>query len=195
MSGMTHAPQLIALCSPAMGMGKSTVAEHLMRRHHFHHVKFAAPLKDMIRTMLTQHAGIARPLVERYVDGDLKEIVIPELGVTSRSLQQTLGTEWGRERVRPDLWVHLTRLKIQALLGDGCNVVVDDMRFSNELDLIRELGGEPVMIRRPDVKYQGDHASEGALNGESMHCLINDGAIEDLHNAVDLLLAHLRSDA
>ena len=65
-------PRLIALYAPAPQSGKSTVAEHLEARHGFETVKFAGPLKDMIRCLLFDHCGISHAMTERYVDGDLK---------------------------------------------------------------------------------------------------------------------------
>lgn len=187
-------PLLIALCSPAPGMGKSEVAKHLIAAHDFVPVKFAGPLKNMIRSLLTS-ASVHVALIERYVDGDLKEAVIPELGVTSRHLQKTLGTEWGRDLVRADLWVHLTRLATETLLQAGLSVVIDDMRFENELRLVRDLGGWSVRVTRPVAvppEHRDGHRSEGGLDDHAMMPLINDGTIADLHLDVDKLIAALR---
>lgn len=181
---------LIALTSPAPQSGKSTVANRLMQRHGFQLLKFAAPLKDMIRTLL-RHCDIPADMIERYVDGDLKEVIIPEIGVTSRHLQITLGTEWGRDQVRQDLWVHLVKRSAERLMERGLNVVIDDMRFQNEFDMTQEIFGHPVRIENSRVTYAGSHRSEGALDKVNMRVLKNDGTIADLHLAVDDLIAQL----
>jgi hypothetical protein len=189
---MTRPPLFIALCSPAPQMGKSTVAEHLIKAHGFHRLRFAAALKDMLRTLLQRHAGIAEDMVDRYIDGDLKELVIPELGVTARWLAQSLGTEWGRTHIRPDLWVHVTGMAVSRWRAMGRDVVIDDMRFENELQMVRSLGGHCIRIERPGIVYEAKHASEGALNGVQMHTIWNDGTIDQLHLDVDALVASLR---
>jgi len=182
---------LIALTSPAPAMGKSTVAERLIKAHGFHLLKFAAPLKDMIRIMLQRHCGIHEAMVERYVEGDLKEVVIPELGVTGRHLMVTLGTEWGRDQVRPDLWVHLVCQAVTRWRSLGRNVVIDDLRFVNEFEMVQALGGEPVRVVRPGVIKPSGHHSEGALDGHCMRSIHNRGTIDDLHLDVDRLVSAL----
>ena len=187
----THTPRLIALYSPAPQSGKSVVAEHLEARYGFEAVKFAGPLKDMIRCLLFDHCGISHTMTERYVDGDLKEAVIPEIGVTCRKLQQELGTAWGREASREDLWVHLTKQTVQRHMAAGRDVVIDDMRFQNEWMMVRDLGGTVVRIERQGVPAPTyGHASEGGLNGVPMTLLRNDGSIDDLCLATDRLLGY-----
>ena len=184
------APRLIALYSPAPGSGKSTVAEHLVEQHGFTAIKFAGPLKDMVRVLLFDHCGINHTMTERYVDGDLKEIEIPEIGVTSRHLQQQLGTEWGRKRIREDLWVHLTSQTVRRLLDQGQNVVVDDMRFANEMEAVLDLGGLPLRIDRPGLDYVPSHASEGGLDEIPMRTITNDDSVAALHLAVERVLGY-----
>lgn len=181
---------LIALTSPAPQSGKSTVANRLIMQHRFRLLKFAGPLKNMIRTLLWD-CGIATDMTERYVDGDLKEAVIPELGVTSRKLQQDLGTGWGRELIRQDLWVHIVKKSAERLMARGQNVVIDDMRFQNEFDMVLEIFGHPIRIENSRVSYTGNHVSEGALDKVNMRVLKNDTSIVDLHLAVDDLIRQL----
>jgi hypothetical protein len=136
------------------GSGKSEVSAVLTSEFGFGRVKFADPLKNMIRTLL-RGAGHIDEDVERMVEGDLKEVEIPELGVSPRLLMVTLGTEWGRDAVRPDLWIRLW--KAAAEMHE--RVVVDDVRFPNEVDAIRELGGVIWRVERPGL-VAASHVSE-----------------------------------
>ena len=52
---------------------------------------------------------------------------------------QTLGTEWGRECIGPEVWVDVWKSNVQKWLDGGLNVVVDDMRFPNEWDAVKAL--------------------------------------------------------
>lgn len=70
--------RLIALCSPAMGSGKTTISEHLVARHGFVRRAFAGPLKRMTEALFTD-LGVHPVDVQRYVYGDLKEAVVPGL--------------------------------------------------------------------------------------------------------------------
>jgi hypothetical protein len=110
------------------GSGKSVVADVLVNEFGFTRVKFADPLKNMIRRMLADMGHIEFD-IERMIEGDLKEVPIPELGVTPRHLMITLGTEWGRDLVHADIWVRLWAARAECLP----NVVADDVRFDNEV--------------------------------------------------------------
>jgi cytidylate kinase len=128
------------------GAGKSVIADVLIREFGFERVKFADPLKNMLRRMLGDMGHIAED-VERMLEGDLKEVPIPELGVTPRHLMITLGTEWGRDLVRQDLWIQLWAASAERFP----RVVADDVRFPNEVDTIRAQGGVIWRIDRPGL--------------------------------------------
>ena len=68
-------------------------------------------------------------------------------------------------------------------------VVVDDCRFRNEAQLIKNLGGALWYVERPGVPKSFEHASEGSLNNyEDFDCAVfNDGAIEDLTTKLRLM--------
>lgn len=156
---------LVGLYSPAPGSGKTTLAA-AMHGLGWRTVKFAGPLKAMLRAMLAE-VGEDAAAIERMVEGDLKETPAPALaGRTPRHAMQTLGTEWGRECVAPDLWVRLFLRSAFLLRERGIPVVCDDMRFANEAATIRQAGGLLVKLVRPGAAGRpGGHASEGALCG------------------------------
>jgi hypothetical protein len=74
--------------------------------------------------------------ITRYLEGDLKEQVIPCLGVTSRYAQIMLGTEWGREMISQDLWANTWERSIEDE-----SVMNDSGRFPNEVEAIRRRFG------------------------------------------------------
>lgn len=144
---------LIALYGPQR-VGKSTSAKSLENLHHFHVVSFAAPLYKALAAIL----GISITELRQMP----KEEPLPALGGRSiRYALQTLGTEWGRELMSPDLWVITARRTISNLLDCGQDVVVDDLRFSNEYHMLRELNCRFVELRRHGLSDPGEsHASE-----------------------------------
>ena len=170
-------PRLIGLYSPAPGCGKSTVADLFIERER---VSFAAPLKRAVWNMLND-LGLEGL---RYAYAD-KEAIIPEIGVSARHMMQTLGTEWGRACIHPDFWVMIARAKAERILADGRSVVIDDVRFTNEAAMIRDLDGELWRIERPGVIYSGDHSSEGGLEGITPdRVIVNDGSIDQLKEKI-----------
>jgi hypothetical protein len=163
------------------GAGKSEVAAVLMNEFGFVRVKFADPLKNMIRTMLRGMGHIDED-VERMIEGDLKEVEIPELGVTPRRLMITLGTEWGRDLIREDIWIRLWTAAAEM----HADVIADDVRFPNEVDAIRGRGGQLWRIERPGL-VAGDHVSE-QLDAKPDVTILNGGSLALLRSNVRLAL-------
>lgn len=151
------------------GAGKSTAAKILVEQRGFRLVKFAGPLKAMMRAL---------GLDDGHIEGALKETVHPVLGCTPRHAMQTLGTEWGRQCIDPELWVNLARANIMQ----GGDVAVDDVRFENEAAMIRSLGGVIIEIRPKVMTHFMNHVSEAGVRPDLI--IYNDGSISDLAAAV-----------
>lgn len=178
---------VIAFYSPVMGSGKSAAAQHLVEKHGFKLVKFAAPLKDMTRALLP-HLGVADTHVERHVEGDLKETPLHDHGtLTTRRIMQTLGTEWGRQTIANDFWTSIVYEQVAAHLQYGNKVVIDDLRFLNEWSTIQKLGGRCYRIWRPGVVTNSNHGSEGALEGIDLPTIVNDSTLKNFLLVVDRL--------
>lgn len=163
------------------GSGKSEVARVLTEEFDFVRVKFADPLKNMLRTMLADIGHTAED-VERYLEGDLKEGLVDgigHLGATARHLMQTLGTEWGRNAVHPDLWMSLWAAKAERF----AHVVADDVRFENEVAAIRAAGGKIIKVVRDEVKAVAAHVSEELQAEPDLH-IYNSGTLDDLRKKV-----------
>jgi hypothetical protein len=166
--------ELIGLYSPAPQSGKTTVATALEHQG-FARVPFADPLKAMVVQFL-QGLGYREDEAQRLVHID-KGAKIPQLGVTVRHLLQTLGTEWGRTCVAPDVWL---KCWAASAMRHPC-VVVDDVRFPNEAQLIKDMGGQLWRVERPGLADTSGHASEGGLADWAFDwVIINDGTVEDL---------------
>lgn len=161
------------------GSGKSTAAKILVERHGFTLVKFAGPLKQMMRCL---------GLGDREIEGDLKETPHAVLcGKTPRHAMQTIGTEWGRNLIGPDLWVNVAMEAAWKVLDQGGRVVIDDCRFQNEAAAVRTEGGIIVEVMRPGVGPQSGHASENQIPDPD-RLLVNGGTVEDMALRVAELL-------
>lgn len=177
---------LIALYAPRQGSGKSVIADALVQDHGFSCIKFADPLKEMIFAFLVAR-GLDPFTVERMVHGDLKEAPVPGLGgITTRFLMQTIGTEWGRNTIHPDIWTNTFRASVEATPGP---VVCDDMRFPNEYETAADLGAVLVRVIRAGHSPEVTHPSEGLLDDRTFHhTIINDSTLEVLrHKARHIL--------
>lgn len=182
-------PRVIALYSSVMQSGKSTTAQYLSEAYGYKLIRFCDPLKDMVDTMLG-YAGLSDDDIWEHLYGSKKEWPIKQLnGVTARHLMQTLGTEWGRQHVFPDLWVNLAlkRVKDAPLI----RFVIDDMRFANEYAAVRSIYGAQVWrVNRPGAHATNGHVSEGQLDSHLFDkTLDNSGSIQDLHSQINKVIA------
>jgi hypothetical protein len=142
------------------GSGKGVASAALVRDRGFVLRKFADPLKNMLRALLRAN-GLDVDTIERMIEGDLKEKPSVELnGQTPRHAMQTLGSEWGRDLISRTLWVDTLKRSVKADLYFGNRVVVDDVRFVNEAEAIRRLGGKLAYIHRRGLVADTQHQSE-----------------------------------
>jgi len=141
---------IIGICG-LIGSGKGTVGDILVEQG-FTKVSFADKLKDGVATIF----GWNRAMLEGDTDESRNwreqpdDFWTQETGrnITPRIVLQEFGTECMRDGFDDSIWVSL--LKKQMLENPG-DYVVPDVRFRNEQDMIRELGGEIWRVQRGDV--------------------------------------------
>lgn len=167
------------------GSGKTTAAKYLVEAHGFTLVKFAGPLKSMIRCL---------GLGDREIEGDLKEVPNAILGgKTPRHAMQTLGSEWGRNLIHSNLWVNAAMEMACDVLDHGGRVVIDDLRFENEATAIERHGGVLVRVSRLGVGPVNAHESESGLIAVR-HIVHNNWSEDMFRENLDCLLPELTGD-
>lgn len=168
---------IIALCGLA-GCGKNAVAEILARRQGAEVIAFAGPIYEAV-------AAITGLSADQLADRAVKEAPLPWLGKSPRELLQTLGTEWGRESVHPEIWVRTAMRRAAA-----CRLaVITDCRFTNEAQAVKKAGGVVWQVRRHVAGLAGSagrHSSEAGIPEELIDLRIdNNGTLLGLEAAVD----------
>lgn len=161
--------------------GKDTAALPL-KQIGFQQLSFATLLKKWSSEVLSG-IGYSDDEVYEFVHGSRKEEIIPHFGKTTRELMQTLGTEWGRT-FYDNLWVDLTLLPTLQGVQD---YVISDVRFHNECDRIRELGGIVIRITRPGLETNEFSLHESEVHIPKLrvtHDVVNDGDEKDLRGKV-----------
>jgi hypothetical protein len=164
-----------------MGTGKTTVSEILIKEYGFTRIKFSTPLKKMLEVL-----GLSP---EQLEERD-KETPIEWLGgITPRHLMQTLGTDWGRQMIHPNLWCILLEKKILCQFYPGSNLVCDDLRFYNEVQMLKGFSNTRIWeIQRSGIPLSS-HLSETSLDDFTPDgVLVNDGTIEDLAKSIETSL-------
>ena len=177
---------IIGIAGPAQS-GKSTMAGEFRRIVEFRGQKyveqpFAGPLKRMLASIGVDTSSLSKNAPVAFLDGR----------ITPRVMMQTLGTEWGRSLL-PDLWLRVW----QHELDDSANTVcVPDVRFDNEAELIRELGGVIIHIQRKptaDMLAVPAHASEAGIRKEKGDIIFrNDRGIEKMARLAASILDNVK---
>lgn len=110
--------------------------------------------------------------------------------ISPRRMLQLVGTEFGRQLIREDVWLMTLLNKINEVAPDLA--VVTDVRFPNELNFIADSGDEDVdsyvlEVQRPHNPNQTKlkHESEQRLDSSKIReIILNDGSLEDLEYKV-----------
>jgi hypothetical protein len=162
--------------------GKGETANVLHEHHGFLRMKFADPIRGLLRSL---------GLTEEEIDGSLKEVPCAKLGgKTPRDAMKLVGTECGRNMIWQLLWVAALERRIEGYerseaIAD-CRIVVDDVRFHTEADMLRRHGAHIWHVERPGYEVPADaHQSEREhLEIESDITIWNNGDLTDLRLAV-----------
>jgi hypothetical protein len=175
-----------------IGAGKDTAADVWVSEG-FAKISFADPLR------LASSILYGIPL--RYFNQrELKEEPLPNSSLSPRRVLQMVGGDVCRE-ISDQIWVKRAKLRAASALLDingyfrnalnkrsakgGIKVVIPDVRYQNEADFVRSLGGRVVRINRPSLIAQvlaaagGGHSSEAGFTADrtDIH-LVNDGSVD-----------------
>jgi hypothetical protein len=169
-------PELIGIAG-SINADKSTVAgmvpDALV-------LEFADPIYAMLSAML----GIPETVIRQRA---MKNLPLPLIGKTVRDLSRTLGTEWGRDHVKSDLWILLAKNRVTAAFARGITrVVIAGVRFENEAEWIRASCGTIWHVRSSRPRdTPTTHSSDAGINQQPGDVVItNDGTLDELFAAV-----------
>ena len=128
------------------GSGKSFFADYLVNNKLFIKLSFASPLKEITKILFNLSD-------EDVKDPIKKELINHKFNASPRELMQWLGTDIMREEFNKkfnysgSIWIDNVKDKVKTLLDNNKDVVIDDVRFQNEVDMIHSLGGIVINLR------------------------------------------------
>ena len=195
--------------SGTIGCGKDTVADYLVNIHRFKREAFANSLKEAMSVifgwewaLLEGRSKESRIWREQVDPWWAKRLNMPEL--TPRWVLQYVGTEVIRQNFADDMWIASLENRLRQRTD---NVVITDVRFVNEIKMLRSLGAQCIEVKRgqqPDyyeiarLANAGDdvaqqkladmdvHKSEtNWIGSEFDHVLDNNGSFDELYANID----------
>lgn len=171
--------------------GKDTLGRILIERYGYVRLAFADPLKEACRNIFG--------FTDEQLYGDLKETDDTFWQTTPRRVLQYVGTDLLRNQlanIMPQLgtniWVEALRRRIDIMRHENpdIKIVVTDVRFENEVEMIKRLSGTVIRVSRPSVNTSIDvHSSEINIDNLNVdHQILNEGTLHDLEDAVKLIM-------
>jgi len=166
--------------SYSMYTGKTTAANYLVKNYGFVKVSFANKLKETVKDLYN--------LTDEQTKGKSKEIPIVEMNnLTPRDIMQKFGES--NRKIYCPVWINYVFQKTIPSLSPASAVVIDDCRYKNEADKIKEYGGVVINILRDTGMPKGSHSSEIDLDGYVFDYVIeNNGTKEDFYRKIDSIL-------
>jgi dephospho-CoA kinase len=160
--------------------GKDTSAEILINKHNFTKLAFADPLKNICKELF----GFSD--YQLYND---KETIDEYWNISPRNALQYLGTDVFRNNINKllpnitdNFWVMLLENKYKKIKG---NVIITDVRFQNEVDMIHKNGGFVIKINR-NTNNIDNHDSEKYIDS-----IINYDYVIDNNDSIENLFKNI----
>ena len=188
-----------------IGSGKSVLAS-ICQKAEYEKLYFALPLKQLVANLIhvnLEEINSLKNVEKQYKFSDMdymflsKETRIPYETIrkemlpiefkTVRQLLQFIGTDLIRKYNTN--W-HVN--KIKHMIDKTKNYVIDDVRFPNELELIKQLGGDAWFIVRPIINNVSNHESETSLTWHDFgnKIIINDSSLSLFKFRWETFLSH-----
>lgn len=131
---------IIGLCG-LIGSGKDSVAEFLVEKHNFKRLAFADTLKDVACLLFDFDRNMieGKDSEQRKIRESADEYWSKKFGFdfSPRLSLQMIG-DGLRQVTHPDLWIW----KVENELKKYENVVISDVRYPNEVNMIKKNGGK-----------------------------------------------------
>lgn len=166
--------------------GKDTSADYLVRRYGFTKYAFAGPLKGFCRDIFdldhVQLYGVKRDVKDARYD------------LTPRQLMQKFGSDFLRDMIDRDFWI---KFFVRWAQKQQRPIVVSDVRFQNELDIIKSLGGHVIKLERKDAGHISDdpHSSECVDSLKNIDVIIENYDKQTLYRDLDRVYKMFESDS
>ena len=170
--------------------GKDTYGNYVIEKYNFKRYAFADPIKNILKVMFD------------FSDLQLneeKEKVDNRWNVCPRTVLQKFGTEICRNdliKYIPELnldnhtlWIKLFKIFYEK--NKDKDIVITDVRFLDEINIIKSYGGKIIKINRDNLE-EDNHSSEMDIDNYSEdlinYSIDNNYSYDDLFSQIDTIL-------
>jgi len=165
--------------------GKDTLGNYFVEKYGFEKIAYADTLKEAVRVIFD--------FDDEQLYGNKKEILDDFWKITPRQALQFIGTDLFRNHIhelipdiKKDIWIWVVKRKIASQLKKNPNkkFVITDIRFPDELQAVKDLGGITIKIQRDNISCDA-HESEILIdNLETEYVFVNNKTKDDLYKCV-----------
>ena len=183
-TNLDNFPQIVGITGKKFH-GKDTLGLILENNYGYIRVAFADTLKDACMVMFD--------LTHEQVYGNNKETVDDFWKTTPRTILQYVGTDLCRNQlstimphINDNIWVDVVKRKIinKQKKDPAAKFVITDVRFQNEIDFIKSIGGQIIRIQRQSMQHEDSHSSEANIDlFEVHHEIENDKDVDHIHTS------------
>lgn len=170
--------------------GKDSVAAILKKNHQYKQASYAMFLKEACQKIFM--------FSYEQLYGDEKEVQDTRWHTTPRKVLQIVGTDLFRDRFKEllpecvpansSIWCECMKKYLDSFHSPQL-IVISDVRFEDEAELIRSRGGKIWRITRPGLSTDDTHSSETeGLRIRPDHVLDNSDTLSSLERKVDELM-------
>jgi len=169
--------------SGKIGSGKSHTARYIknnLLEYNFKKKSYGYDVKKLV-SILT---GIN---MKTILSRRAKSIYLPEWDMTLGEMFQKVGTDCMRNNLHPETWI----LSMFSRYTEEQNWVIDDVRFPNEANAIKERGGiiirlegDPKGVRKND-KRDPNHPSETSLDNYTRFDILFNSEEDSLDDLIE----------
>ena len=166
--------------------GKDTIANIIKEKYNFKIIHFADPLKKGCSHIFG--------LTYDQLYGNKKDIIDEYWKITPRKILQFVGTNLLRNQlsniipqIEDSIWIkHLEKILID---NPYTNFIIPDIRFQNEVNMLKKHHSIIFKVIRPNLLNEDDHISEKGIDkiNEFDKLILNDSTIDDLYNKVNYI--------
>jgi len=143
-------------------------------------VSFAAKLKEVSYELFKWGGLQPGAFYEVPENAHLREVILPTLGKTPRQIWIEVGNLL--RQVHPEVWIR------NAIYVEADVIIVRDLRYHNEADVVEEQGGYRYKMVRDSVEKSNDVADCNLDDYEDWTAIVfNNGTISDLEEKLAYL--------